>query len=128
MLSFFPRDVLIEILDLIESVSEGFPTYFFNTRTSTRAPITGLSLYTGYTARSEIELLLNRTTQMSIKAHIQVFFQSSREASTLLSTQLWASCRWGTHRQSTTQLRPPDSRTPCTAYYIHTPMPFARKC
>ena len=28
MLSFFPRDVLVEILDLIESVSEGFPTYF----------------------------------------------------------------------------------------------------
>ena len=29
MLSFFPRDVLDEILDLIESVSEGFPTYSF---------------------------------------------------------------------------------------------------
>ena len=27
MLFFFPRDVLDEILDLIESVSEGFPTY-----------------------------------------------------------------------------------------------------
>ena len=27
MLYFFPRDVLGEILDLIESVSEGFPTY-----------------------------------------------------------------------------------------------------
>ena len=27
MLSFFPRDVFDEILDLIESVSEGFPTY-----------------------------------------------------------------------------------------------------
>ena len=29
MLSFFPRDVLDEIWDLIESVSEGFPTYSF---------------------------------------------------------------------------------------------------
>ena len=28
MLPVFPRDVLDEILDLIESVSEGFPTYF----------------------------------------------------------------------------------------------------
>ena len=28
MLSFFPRDVLDEIGDLIESVSEGFPSYF----------------------------------------------------------------------------------------------------
>ena len=30
MLSFFPRDVLDEIWDLIESVSEGFLTYSFN--------------------------------------------------------------------------------------------------
>ena len=29
MLSFFPRDVLDEILYLIESVSEGFPPYSF---------------------------------------------------------------------------------------------------
>ena len=29
MLSFFPLDVLDEIWDLIESVSEGFPTYSF---------------------------------------------------------------------------------------------------
>ena len=28
MLSFSPRDVLDEILDLIESLSESFPTYF----------------------------------------------------------------------------------------------------
>ena len=28
MLSFFPRDVLDGLLDLIGSVSEGFPTYF----------------------------------------------------------------------------------------------------
>ena len=27
VLSFFPRDVLDEILNLIESVSKGFPTY-----------------------------------------------------------------------------------------------------
>ena len=27
MLSFFPRGVLDEILNLIESVSEGFPSY-----------------------------------------------------------------------------------------------------
>ena len=29
MLSFFPRDVFDEIWDLIESVSEGFPTSLF---------------------------------------------------------------------------------------------------
>ena len=29
MLSFFPRGVLDEILNLIESVSEGFPSYFW---------------------------------------------------------------------------------------------------
>ena len=31
MLSFFPRDVLDEILNLIESVSEGFPSYSYTT-------------------------------------------------------------------------------------------------
>ena len=30
MLFFFPRGVLDEILNLIESVSEGFPSYFIN--------------------------------------------------------------------------------------------------
>ena len=30
MLSFFPRDVLDEILNLIESVSEDFPSYSYN--------------------------------------------------------------------------------------------------
>ena len=30
VLSFFPRDVLDEILNLIESVSEDFPSYFCN--------------------------------------------------------------------------------------------------
>ena len=29
MLSFFPRGVLDELLNLIESVSEDFPSYFF---------------------------------------------------------------------------------------------------
>ena len=29
VLSFFPRDVLGEILNLIESVSEDFPSYFY---------------------------------------------------------------------------------------------------
>ena len=29
MLPYFPRDVLGEILNLVESVSEGFPTYSF---------------------------------------------------------------------------------------------------
>ena len=28
VLSFFPRDVLDEIMNLIESVSESFPTYY----------------------------------------------------------------------------------------------------
>ena len=30
VLSFFPRDVLDDTLNLIESVSEGFPTYSSN--------------------------------------------------------------------------------------------------
>ena len=35
VLSFFPRDVLDEILNLIESVSEDFPSYSFITEIST---------------------------------------------------------------------------------------------
>ena len=37
VLSFFPRDVLDEILNLIESVSEDFPSYSCtNTNTNTK--------------------------------------------------------------------------------------------
>ena len=32
VLFLLPRDVLDEIWDLIESVSEGFPTYFYSSR------------------------------------------------------------------------------------------------
>ena len=39
MLSFSPRDVLDEIWDLIESVSKGFPTYFFNHSARSRGRI-----------------------------------------------------------------------------------------
>ena len=34
MLSFFPRGVLDEILNLIESVSEGFPSYSYEGKAS----------------------------------------------------------------------------------------------
>ena len=37
MLSFFPQNVLEETLDLIESVSEGFPTYSFYVSSLCRA-------------------------------------------------------------------------------------------
>ena len=36
VLSFFPRDVLDEILNLIESVSEDFPSYFYQDKVETR--------------------------------------------------------------------------------------------
>ena len=35
VLSFFPRDVLDEILNLIESVSEDFPSYSWKGKTCT---------------------------------------------------------------------------------------------
>ena len=49
---FFPRDVLDEILDLIESVSEGFPTY--------SSIAHSLSLSTSH-CPDMTEILLNRT-------------------------------------------------------------------
>ena len=39
MLSFFPRGVLDEILNLIESVSEEFSSYSYYTFTPTAAPV-----------------------------------------------------------------------------------------
>ena len=43
VLSFFPRDVLDEILNLIESVSEDFPSYSFKQPVSKLASILGTS-------------------------------------------------------------------------------------
>ena len=39
MLSFFPGDVLDEILYLIESVSEGFPTFLFQYNPGDHKPV-----------------------------------------------------------------------------------------
>ena len=41
VLSFFPRDVLDEILNLIESVSEGFPSYSSSAGASYNLDIVG---------------------------------------------------------------------------------------
>ena len=41
MLSFFPRGVLDEILNLIESVSEGFPSYFYLTKSAFKNNFSG---------------------------------------------------------------------------------------
>ena len=46
VLSFFPRDVLDEILNLIESVSEDFPSYSYRE---------GISLYTTHNFATQIE-------------------------------------------------------------------------
>ena len=48
MLSFSPRDVLDETLDLIESVSEGFPTYSLN---QFKQPYRQCPLFTGLRTR-----------------------------------------------------------------------------
>ena len=39
MVSLFPRDVFDEIWDLIESVSEGFPTYYYIPETWAYCPV-----------------------------------------------------------------------------------------
>ena len=39
----FPRDIFDEIWDLIESVSEGFPTYCFNAREASDNPTARLT-------------------------------------------------------------------------------------
>ena len=70
MLSFFPRDVLGEICDLIGLVSEGFPTYFcigghsreaskleFNARDTPRYSATVQSAYQRALPGSSLEKL-----------------------------------------------------------------------
>ena len=49
VLSFFPRDVLDEILNLIESVSEDFPSYsFMDSVADYYIPKSKLQLYQNY--------------------------------------------------------------------------------
>ena len=45
VLSFFPRDVLDEILNLIESVSEGFPSYSYTKPASKNIDLDMKDLY-----------------------------------------------------------------------------------
>ena len=49
VLSFFPRDVLDEILDLTESVSESFPTYSYEVLSKYQCVIT----YNGLIGKSD---------------------------------------------------------------------------
>ena len=56
MLSFFPRGVLDEILNLIESVSEEFPSYSFMITDNILIPhleITAYTVHTGYKGKIE---------------------------------------------------------------------------
>ena len=63
MLSLFPRDVLGEIWDFIESVSEGFPTYSFKT-SETPYRMNPLKLQS---PREEIQYLLDKVKVKSLK-------------------------------------------------------------
>ena len=55
VLSFFPRDVLDEILNLIESVSEDFPSYF-SSRNKSFIPFEDVNVY-GSTTTSTVDVL-----------------------------------------------------------------------
>ena len=46
VLSFFPRDVLDEILNLIGSVSEGFPSYSYTVGQMLKNNIEGINIVT----------------------------------------------------------------------------------
>ena len=73
MLSFFPRDVLDEILDLIESVSEGFPPY------SLICIIKQKTLVLIYTLQYFRQI--DETTEMTQNNQPASFCESTREAS-----------------------------------------------
>ena len=56
VLSFFPRDVLDEILNLIGSVSEGFPSYSYMHTYGYFVAYTGLREFNGYYKEAAIPL------------------------------------------------------------------------
>ena len=71
MLPFFPLDVLDEIWDLIESVSEGFPTYSSHPLSSPGAfdseepkTLTDIPAQDTDTSSSEIKLSLKESLEM----------------------------------------------------------------
>ena len=78
MLSFFPRGVLHEILNLIESVSEEFPSYSFmfpRPRSRLQLNVIGLSLINGVSARTQKPkdgnlIKLHRKLKQNEKVHM----------------------------------------------------------
>ena len=60
MLSFFPRGVLDEILNLIESVSEGFPSYSLIIPIFKKGDTNEVSNYRGITLLSTLGKLFTR--------------------------------------------------------------------
>ena len=84
MLSFFPRDVLHEILGLIESVSEGFPTYsyftHFRKNISRRSPHLPLLLGLVPVSHRHLQyqqLQINTTVDKAIFQKLQQTFSGS---------------------------------------------------
>ena len=60
VLSFFPRDVLDEILNLIESVSEDLPSYSY------------------YYCLTSIKIMLLNIMKKSMKGPVKIFFGQSK--------------------------------------------------
>ena len=63
MLSFFPRDVLDEILDLIESISEGFSTY----------PCTIVVLHINRLSRTESAIFVSGRSGTELNQFLRIF-------------------------------------------------------
>ena len=72
VLSFFPRDVLDEILNLIESVSEGFPTYSLTEYVKCRSYTAALNFTAMFFLNIEMLLvqILVRLHQLSILTRV----------------------------------------------------------
>ena len=72
VLSFFPRDVLDEILNLIESVSEDFPSY-----SKIKEIIEGDARFTVRDIARNVVISLS-TVHLSLKKHLKVRKISAR--------------------------------------------------
>ena len=84
VLSLFPRDVLDEIWDLIKSVSDDFPTYFYQ-RNKDKLSVLMIKLYSTTFMTVPIKMKSNRYCFGLF--HVHLFRSDGRPCSALMSRQ-----------------------------------------
>ena len=77
MPSFFPQDVLDEIWDLIEAVSEGFPTHFCRSEVGNYRPVSILCIVSKFSERAVYIQIESFLVRYSILYELQSEFREN---------------------------------------------------